>query len=169
MVSSQTPLFSRLAFPTYLLPAASDPRCMGAFGLRMATAWLACRGQARSGQARQVREWLVWFSYACMQARFGCCLVAFTSSTKVISCVCTLAHAHGHALALAPLEPGSRETADFHVPTEPGRVGIFACAEPGRGGGAGNQTRGACICWAWFEPDQATKRALIDRVRYCYC
>jgi hypothetical protein len=42
-----------------------------------------------------------------MQAHFGCCLVAFKSSAKVISCVCTLAHAHGqrsrlHRWSLAP-------------------------------------------------------------------
>ena len=82
----------------------------GLIGLRMATAWLACCVQARCGQSRHVLELLDWCAYACIQAWFRRCLVARTSSAKVIFCVCTFSHTHTHALALAAAEPGSRET-----------------------------------------------------------
>jgi len=92
----------------------------GLIGLRIATAWLACCVQARCGQARRVREVLDWFAYAYIQTWFRHCLAACTSNAKVNFCVCTFVHAHSHALALAPSEPGSRETVDSLVPPEPG-------------------------------------------------
>ena len=76
-------------------------------------------------------ELLDWFAYARTQAGFRRCLVAGSSSAKVIFCVCTFSHVHAHALTLAPAEPGSRETVDSLVPLEPGREEPFACVQPG--------------------------------------
>jgi hypothetical protein len=98
---------------------------------------------------------LDWFAYACIQVRFIHCSVACTFSVKVISYVCTFSHAYAHALAFAPAE-----MPDSLVPLEPGREGPFACAQPGRGGGPGNQTRGACIRRGWLSCMQPTKHAL---------
>ena len=132
----------------------------GLIGLRIATEWLACYVQVRCGQARRVREVLDWFAYAYIQTWFRHCLAACTSNAKVNFCVCTFFHAHSHALALAPSEPGSRETVDSLVPPEPGWEQPFACAQPGRRSGAGNQTRKVCIHRAWLSCMQPTNQAL---------
>jgi len=138
---------------------------MGLIGLSMGTTWLACCVQACWGQARQVPQPLDWFAYAGIQVELRWCLVTCMSNAKVIFCVCTLSH----ALTLAPLEPGSQETADLLVPPEPGREASFACAQPGWGGEPVNQSCEACIWRAWLSCMQQTNQPLCVFVVWLWC
>jgi hypothetical protein len=60
----------------------------------------------------------------------------------------------------APRQPSPAETADSHVPPEPGCGDEFARREPGPMTEASNQTGATCMPRAWFDLLQATNHPL---------